>query len=140
MEQQEQAPNIIIDLIKVTKLYTPDVHALTDITFSVNKGEMIFLTGRSGAGKTTLLKLISKVETPTKGMVEVDGIDIAKIPRRNLYSLRRKIGMAYQDFKLLPERTVAANIAVSMEVVYRKILLSSSVPENCWNNWDCNQK
>lgn len=120
MEQQEQAPNIIIDLIKVTKLYTPDVHALTDITFSVNKGEMIFLTGRSGAGKTTLLKLISKVETPTKGMVEVDGIDIAKIPRRNLHSLRRKIGMAYQDFKLLPERTVAANIAVSMEVVYRK--------------------
>ena len=120
MEQQEQPPNIIIDLIKVTKIYTPDVQALVDITFSVNKGEMVFLTGRSGAGKTTLLKLISKVESPTKGMVEVDGVDIAKIPRRNLHSLRRKIGMAYQDFKLLPERTVAANIAVSMEVVYRK--------------------
>ncbi len=120
MEQQKQPPNIIIDLIKVTKIYAPDVQALADITFSVNKGEMIFLTGRSGAGKTTLLKLISKVESPTKGMVEVDGIDIAKIPKRNLYSLRRKIGMAYQDFKLLPERTVAANIAVSMEVVYRR--------------------
>ena len=120
MEQQEQPPNIIIDLIKVTKIYTPNVQALADITFSVNKGEMVFLTGRSGAGKTTLLKLISKVESPTKGMVEIDGIDIAKITRRNLYSLRRKIGMAYQDFKLLPERTVAANIAVSMEVVYRK--------------------
>lgn len=120
MAQQEQPPNIIIDLIKVTKIYTPDVQALADITFSVNKGEMIFLTGRSGAGKTTLLKLISKVESPTKGLVEVDGIDIAKIPKRNLYSLRRKIGMAYQDFKLLPERTVAANIAVSMEVVYRR--------------------
>jgi cell division transport system ATP-binding protein len=120
MEQQKQPPHIIIDLIKVTKIYAPDVQALADITFSVNKGEMIFLTGRSGAGKTTLLKLISKVESPTKGMVEVDGIDIAKIPKRNLYSLRRKIGMAYQDFKLLPERTVAANIAVSMEVVYRR--------------------
>lgn len=120
MEQQIRSQEIIIDLIKVSKIYPPDVQALTDITFSVQRGEMIFLTGRSGAGKTTLLKLISKVDTPTKGMVEVDGADIAKIPRRKLYTLRRKIGMAYQDFKLLPERSVAANIAVSMEVVYRK--------------------
>lgn len=120
MEQNTPSSKIIIDLIKVSKMYTPDVVALEDITFSIHEGEMVFLTGRSGAGKTTLLKLISKVETPTKGMVEVDGVDISKIPRSKLYTLRRKIGMAYQDFKLLPERSVAANIAVSMEVVYRK--------------------
>ncbi|PID71519.1 MAG: cell division ATP-binding protein FtsE [Desulfobulbus propionicus] len=120
MEHEIRSQDIIIDLIKVSKTYPPDVQALTDITFAVQKGEMVFLTGPSGAGKTTLLKLISKVDTPTKGMVEVDGVDIAKIPKRKLYTLRRKIGMAYQDFKLLPERSVAANIAVSMEVVYRK--------------------
>ncbi len=110
----------MVDLIKVTKTYQPDVTALSEITFSVNRGEKVFLTGRSGAGKTTLLKLISRIEPPTKGLVEIAGMDIARIPRGKLYTLRRKIGMAYQDFKLLPERSVAANIAISMEIVYRK--------------------
>ena len=78
------------------------------------------LLGRSGSGKTTLLKLISRIERPTKGMIEVAGMDITRIQHNRLHLLRRKIGMAYQDFKLLPDRTVAANIAVSMEVVHRK--------------------
>jgi cell division transport system ATP-binding protein len=78
----------------------------------------VFLTGMSGAGKTTLLRLISRMERPTKGMVDVAGIDVIKLPQRNIHLLRRKVGMAYQDFKLLPERTVADNIAIAMEVVY----------------------
>jgi cell division transport system ATP-binding protein len=80
---------------------------------------MLFLTGMSGAGKTTLLRLISAIEKPTKGYVEVDGHDLSKISRSKLQRLRRHIGVAYQDFKLLPDRTVAQNIAISMEVAYR---------------------
>ncbi len=118
MSQETTLPNVMIDLIKVSKVYTPDVQAITDISLTVSQGEIVFLTGMSGAGKTTLLRLISRIEKPTKGMVEVAGIDVAKLPQRKIHLLRRKIGMAYQDFKLLPDRTVADNIAIAMEVVY----------------------
>lgn len=109
----------MIDLIKVSKVYLPDVQALTDISLTVHRGEIVFLIGRSGAGKSTLLRLISRIEKADKGMVEVAGIDVAKLPRKHIHMLRRKVGMAYQDFKLLPDRTVAENIAIGMEVVYR---------------------
>nr|WP_321464661.1 cell division ATP-binding protein FtsE [uncultured Desulfobulbus sp.] len=111
-------PDIIIDLIKVSKSYPPDVQALSDISLSVQRGEIVYLTGMSGAGKTTLLRLISRMEKPTKGMLDVAGFDLAKLPEGKIHLLRRKIGMAYQDFKLLPDRTVADNIAVAMEVLY----------------------
>lgn len=119
MSQDPPSSETIIDLIKVSKVYPPDVQAITDISLTVNRGEIVFLTGMSGAGKTTLLRLISRMEKPTKGMVDVAGIDVAKLPPSNIHLLRRKIGMAYQDFKLLPERSVADNIAIAMEVVYR---------------------
>ena len=119
MSQETPYPDVMIDLVKVTKVYPPDVQAVSDISLTVDKGEIVFLTGMSGAGKTTLLRLISRIEKPTKGMVEVAGIDVAKLPQRKIHLLRRKIGMAYQDFKLLPDRTVADNIAFPMEVVYR---------------------
>ena len=109
----------MIDMVKVTKVYPPDVQAVSDISLTVDRGEIVFLTGMSGAGKTTLLRLISRIEKPTKGMMEVAGMDVAKLPQRKIHLLRRKIGMAYQDFKLLPDRTVADNIAFPMEVVYR---------------------
>lgn len=112
-------PDIMIDLIKVSKTYPPEVRALTDISLNIPRGELVFLTGKSGAGKTTLLRLISRMEQPSKGMIEVAGMDLAKLPQRHLYQLRRKIGMAYQDFRLLPERSVADNIAIAMEVLYR---------------------
>jgi cell division transport system ATP-binding protein len=117
----ESSPTaVMIDLIKVSKTYPPEVQALSDVSLTVARGEMMFLTGTSGAGKTTLLRLISRIEKPTKGMVEVAGIDVAKLPQRSIHILRQKIGMAYQDFKLLPDRSVADNIAIAMEVVYRK--------------------
>jgi cell division transport system ATP-binding protein len=109
----------MVDLIKVSKVYPPNVQAIADISLTVTKGEIVFLTGVSGAGKTTLLRLISRMEKPTKGMVDVAGMDVTKLPQRHIHLLRRKVGMAYQDFKLLPERTVATNIAIAMEVVYR---------------------
>ena len=119
MSQETPSPDVMIDLIKVSKVYPPDVQALTDVSLTVRRGEIVFLTGMSGAGKSTLLRLLSRIEKADKGLVEVAGIDVAKLPQRQIHVLRRKVGMAYQDFKLLPERTVADNIAISMEVAYR---------------------
>ena len=117
---QEMLPPPVIELVKVSKQYQPDVEALCDISFSINKGEIVFLTGMSGAGKTTLMRLISRMEKESKGMLDVAGFDLGKLTHWNIHLLRRKVGVAYQDFKLLPERTVADNIAISMEVVYQK--------------------
>lgn len=117
---QELPPPPIIELIKVSKTYPPDVEALSDISFAIAKGEIIYLTGMSGAGKTTLMRLIGRMEKESKGMLEVAGFDLSKLDHRNIHLLRRKVGFAYQDFKLLPDRTVADNIAISMEVVYQK--------------------
>lgn len=110
----------MVDLIKVTKTYPPNVQALTDISLTVKKGEIVFLTGKSGAGKTTLLKLLCRIEKPTKGFVEVAAKDLSKLSRGNIQKLRRSIGIAHQDFKLLPNRTVAQNIALAMEVSYKR--------------------
>jgi len=111
-------PPIMIDLIKVSKNYPPNIHAISDVSLTITKGELVFLIGMSGAGKTTLLRLISRMERPSKGMVDVAGMDVVKLSERDIHLLRRKVGMAYQDFKLLPERTVADNIAIALEVVY----------------------
>lgn len=110
----------MIEIIKASRSYTPDVHALVDVSISIAAGEMFFLTGMSGAGKTTLLKLICSQESPTKGLVEVDGQNIHGLKGKKLARLRQRIGVAYQDFKLLSDRTVAENIAIAMEVSYKK--------------------
>jgi cell division transport system ATP-binding protein len=81
---------------------------------------MVFLTGMSGAGKTTLLKLICGIEAPTTGFIEVAGKNLSNLRAREIPALRQQIGMAYQDFKLLADRTVAQNIAMAMEVTYQK--------------------
>jgi cell division transport system ATP-binding protein len=109
----------IIEIVRATKIYPPDVVALEDISLSIPYGEMLFLTGMSGAGKTTLLKLICGIEHPDKGLVEVAGKDLGRIKNKEIPRLRQQIGMAYQDFKLLADRTVAQNIGMAMEVAYQ---------------------
>ncbi|MCL2457318.1 MAG: cell division ATP-binding protein FtsE [Desulfobulbus sp.] len=118
MNPENSPPPAMIDLIKVSKVYPPNVQAISDVSLTIAKGEVVFLIGMSGAGKTTLLRLISRMEKPTKGMVDVAGMDVIKLSERDIHLLRRKVGMAHQDFKLLPERTVADNIAIALEVVY----------------------
>jgi len=110
----------MIEMIKVSKLYPPDVIALKDLSISVAREEMFFIIGRSGAGKTTLLKLISSMEPPSNGLIEISGNPIHQLKGHKLARLRQKIGVAYQDFKLLTDRTTAENIAISMEVSYKK--------------------
>lgn len=110
----------MIEMIKVSKLYPPDVKALSSISLSIARGEMFFIIGMSGAGKTTLLKLLCNMESPSNGLIEVAGNPIHQIKGVKLAKLRQKIGVAYQDFKLLTDRTVAENVAISMEVSYKK--------------------
>lgn len=110
----------MIELIKVSKTYSPDVIALQNISVSIDSGEMFFIIGMSGAGKTTLLKLLCSMEIPSKGLIEIGGQAINQLKGHKLAKLRQKIGVAYQDFKLLTDRTTAENIAISMEVSYKK--------------------
>ncbi len=110
----------MVELIKVSKSYPPDVNALTNISLSIEVGELFFLIGRSGAGKTTLLKLISYMEPPNSGLIEVAGNDLRRLKGYKLAKLRQRIGVAYQDFKLLLDRTASENIAISMEVSYKQ--------------------
>ncbi len=110
----------MIEMIKVSKRYPPDVVALENISMTIARGEMLFIIGQSGAGKTTLLKLLSSMEPPSNGLIEISGIPVEKVRGNKLSKLRQKIGVAYQDFKLLENRTAAENIAISMEVSYKK--------------------
>jgi len=107
---------IIFD--KVTKKYGNSV-AAEGVSFKVDTGEFIFLVGASGAGKTTILKLINREILPTHGAVFVDDWEVDKLPKSKLPFLRRKVGFIFQDFKLLQDRTVAENIAVSLEILGR---------------------
>lgn len=118
--QHPASETVMIEMIKVSKSYPPDVSALSDISVTINRGEMFFLIGMSGAGKTTLLKLLCSMETPSNGLIEVAGNPIHKLKGTPLARLRQRIGVAYQDFKLLTDRTAAENIAISMEVSYKK--------------------
>lgn len=108
----------LIDIVKVTKTYPPDIMALDEVSLAVGHGEMVFLTGVSGAGKTTLLKLLCFLEKPTMGLIEMDKKDIGKLSGHALQKMRQHIGVAYQDFRLLAKQTVYQNIALAMEVRY----------------------
>ena len=93
---------------------------LVDVSFFLQKGEFVFLTGHSGAGKSTMLKLIHMAERPTRGEVRVSGFSSASIKNREVALLRRKIGYVFQDFRLLPNRTAADNVAFALEVTGAK--------------------
>lgn len=110
----------MIKFENVTKIYSchqsPSTIALDDVSFEIGGGEFVSIVGKSGAGKTTLLKLILAEEKPTKGRIFFEGIDIDSIKSRDLPELRRKIGVVFQDYKLLPSKNTYENIAYAMEV------------------------
>src|SRR6516164_7237544 len=85
--------------------------ALREVTLRVEEGEFVFLVGPSGSGKSTLLRLLLREERATSGLVTLDGVDLAAIPDRRVPMLRRTVGCVFQDFRLLPDRTVAGNVA-----------------------------
>lgn len=100
----------------VSKRYPEGREALIDLSFQVEAGEMLFVTGHSGAGKTTLLKLIALIERPSRGVIEVHGRDLARVRHRQIPRLRRDIGMVFQDHRLLMDRSVADNVALPLVI------------------------
>src|SRR5438105_1046849 len=100
----------------VTKAYPRSGPALRDVSFRVNKGEFLFLTGPSGAGKSTILKLLYMQERPTSGEVRISGYSSLSIKRRQVPQLRRRLGIVFQDFRLLEDRTAEANVGFALEV------------------------
>ena len=107
----------MIQAYHLYKTYGRDVEALADVSLHVEKGEFAFLAGPSGAGKTTLLRLIYRDELPTSGQILVNGRNVVKLPERHLPYLRRSIGVVFQDFKLLKDRTVFENLALVARVL-----------------------
>ena len=107
----------MIDIKNVSKVYEDGATALTDLSLCIEKGEFVFITGSSGSGKSSLLRLILRETLPDNGTIIVDGDDIAKIKRKHLPYYRRKLGVVFQDFKLLPNKTVYENIAFAMQVI-----------------------
>lgn len=104
---------IVQDLVKN---YPPNLVAVNHISFSISKGEFVFIVGRSGAGKTTLFRLLSKQEEPDSGSIWLNQRDITQIPRHLSYQVQRELGFVFQDFKLIHYKTVYENVAFALEV------------------------
>src|SRR3990172_4675175 len=107
----------MIQMFHVSKDYEGGTPALRELTLKIAKGEFLFITGPSGAGKTTLLKIMFGSESPTEGQIILDGRNYVRIPSAELPELRRRIGFVFQDFKLLPNKTVFENVALSFKVM-----------------------
>ncbi len=110
----------LITMNKVTKQYKNGVTAVFEADLNIKKGGFVFVIGASGSGKSTLIKMLYREEKPTAGQIIVGGIDVGKLKNRKVYRLRRKIGVVFQDFKLLSGVTVFENIAFALEVIGMK--------------------
>ncbi len=109
-----------IEFNNVTKQYKNGVTALYDLNLSIEKGDFVFIIGGSGSGKSTLIKLLFREEKPTKGKIMVGGINVSKLRNRNVYKLRRKLGIVFQDYRLLPKLTVYENVSFALEAIGEK--------------------
>jgi len=107
----------MIQLTNVSKIYQNGARALVDVTLKIGKGEFVFLVGPSGAGKSTLIKLFYRDESPTRGQVTINSKNLVRMKEREVPYLRRNIGVIFQDFKLMTNKTVQENVAFALEVI-----------------------
>ena len=109
-----------MDLIRikdVRKTYKTGTTAIYDMNLSIEKGEFVFMIGSTGCGKSTLIKMLYREEKPTKGQILIGGLNVGKIRNRKVYKLRRKIGVVFQNYQLLPNKTAYENVAFALEVL-----------------------
>ena len=112
-----------MDLIRikhVEKKYKNGVTAIHDLNLAIEKGSFVFVIGGSGSGNSTLIKMLYREEKPTKGQIIVGGLDVAKLKNKKVYKLRRKLGIVFQDYRLLPKMPVYENVAFALEVIGAK--------------------
>ena len=110
----------LIRISDVQKTYKTGTVALYDFNLSIKKGEFVFVIGGSGSGKSTLIKMLYREEKPTKGQIIIGGINVAKLRNSKVYKLRRRLGIVFQDYRLLPKLTVYENVAFTLEVIGTK--------------------
>jgi cell division transport system ATP-binding protein len=113
---QMSHPNAVIEFRGVTKAYDSSSAGVKDASFSIHRGDFVFLVGQTGAGKSTLMKLLLKEMEPDSGVIRVAGRDLSEITRKKVPYYRRNLGVVFQDFKLLPNRTVHDNVAYALQV------------------------
>ena len=109
-----------MDLIRiknVEKIYKNGVTAIYDLNLAIEKGAFVFVIGGSGSGKSTLIKMLYREEKPSKGQIIVGGLDVSKLRNKKVYKLRRKLGIVFQDYRLLEKQTVYENVAFALEVL-----------------------
>ena len=120
----------MIRTVNVTKVYKGNVVALRDVSIDILKGEFVFLVGPSGSGKSTMMRLILREDQPTKGEIYVAGKNVAQLASWKIPAMRRNIGCVFQDFKLLPNKTVFENVAFALEVIgVSSSIIRRQVPE-----------
>ena len=107
----------LINLHGVSKKYKNGVNAVYDLDLKIKKGEFVFVIGGSGSGKSTLIKMLYREEIPTKGEINIAGINVAKLWNSRVYKLRRRLGIVFQDYRLLPKLTVYENVAFALEAI-----------------------
>lgn len=105
-----------IELKDVKKVYSTGVTAVYDLDLNIEKGEFVFIIGSTGCGKSTVIKMLYREEKPTKGSIMLAGLDVAKLKNSKVFKIRRKIGVVFQDFKLLEKSTVYENVAFALEI------------------------
>ena len=110
----------LIRIKNVTKQYRNGVTAIYDLNLKIKKGDFVFIIGGTGCGKSTLIKMLYREEKPTKGEIIVGGLNVAKLRNSKVYKLRRKLGIVFQDYRLLPKATVYENVAFALEVIGTK--------------------
>lgn len=110
----------LINISDVSKRYKNGVTAIYDLDLKIKKGEFVFVIGGSGSGKSTLIKMLYREEQPTKGQIIIGGINVAKLRNSKVYKLRRRLGIVFQDYRLLPKLTVYENVAFTLEVIGTK--------------------
>jgi len=106
----------VVEFIDVTKKYPNGTLALSKVNIKINKGDFVFIVGQSGSGKTTFIKLLLKEEDPTEGSIFVNGYEISSMKRKDIPYLRRSLGVVFQDFRLLPDKSVYDNVAFAMRI------------------------
>jgi len=121
----------VIRLENIVKIYPAGARpALDHVSLDIEKGEFVFLIGQSGSGKSTVLRLVLREELPTSGVVTVDGRNVGKLATRKVPDLRRRIGCVFQDFRLLPKKSVYENVAFALEVINKSPkAIRRTVPE-----------